>query len=251
MTFGQITSICKQETRHIFDVNSIDKSIPYVDVPIMNIEFYGIPSNICEEGIDYTDLNDDDYVYIGNICGYFVTCWRIRSVNKFIVCRDQVEDYFLENTQSTLMEDNGPLNYNDNLFHIKEINVDSDYIDVIIKKLPDIVFAHRHVMPDIISYCPDPIPHEDILKQIERDIAQIAFSESIKNLRDSSYIPTLTFTIEQENILSNKRNYGDTYNKRYIDINSWIPFLNNGYKEWKNTRTLYKIIRKGDSDANI
>ena len=85
------------------------------------------------------------------------------------------------------MERDGPLNEDSNLFHITEFNVSENVDPVEVKKLligvPDIIFTHMHVTPDIVSISPAPLPHEKSkLEQVQEGLAEIAYRETSRRV---------------------------------------------------------------------
>ena len=161
----------------------------------------------------------------------------------------------IENAVSALLENNGPLQEDTNLFHITEFNISKDVDDVEVKsfltELPDIIFTHMHVKPDIISFSPDPLPHEKSkLRQVQEGLAMIAFHETQKRRFEpllnnddtisNSDSPQIQISPEQLNIAMGRRNIGDSYPEEYIDYDAWKPFIESGFEEWKQTRVLYK-----------
>lgn len=153
-----------------------------------------------------------------------------------------------------MLEKSGPLNEDSNLFHITEFNI-SESIDVkevhkLLIELPDIIFTHMHITPDIISVSPDPLPHEKSkLEQVQEGLAQIAYRETSKRVDaqifGSDYNadpdePQLEISPEQLNIVMGRRNDGDSYPKEYIDQRAWLLFLDAKFTEWRKTRVLYK-----------
>lgn len=122
---------------------------------------------------------------------------------------------------------------------------------MLLEELPEMIFTHFHVRPDIIAFSPDPLPHEPSkLEQMQEGLAMIAYREASERVYkelmgvdddddDNSDSPQLTISSEQLNLALGRRNDGESYPAEYIDRDAWQPFLNAGYVEWRKTRVLY------------
>lgn len=254
MRLEHIITVCKQTTEHITDLTSemLERYIPYVF-----IEIYGIPSDWDEERVDNVFNGKEKAVPIGEITGYYVLGQAIYLDGGDILYYSDSISKELENAVSALMENDGPLKEDRNLFHITEFNISENLDEGELKKLfielPDIIFTHMHVSPDIISTSPAPLPHEKSkLRQVQEGLAMIAFYETQKRrfeplLNDDykevdSGSPQILISPEQRNIAMGRRNKGDSYPEEYIDSDAWKPFIESGFEEWKQTRVLYKEV---------
>ena len=116
--------------------------------------------------------------------------------------------------------------------------------DTIIEKLPEIMLTHYHVSPDIIAVNPEPLPYDDTLEEIERNLAHEIHSEVKKQMRGEKAPdePVYLLTEDQFCIQMGVRRPGESYPESAIDKKEWQIWQRNGFKEWKNTRVLYKIL---------
>lgn len=255
MKYENIITLCTQTTEHITDLtaeNALEIYLPYI-----TINLYGIPSVWDDEKKDQAIGDVTKAVPIGDISGYFVLGEAIYNNGGDILDYCDSVSALIENPVSALIEMSGPLCEDSNLFHIIEFNisdsVDEDDIENLLSELPDILFTHIHVLPDIISVYPEPLPHEESkLEKVQDDIARIAHYEVMKRVFDNytneidteqeANAPQLQLSTEQYNRVLGKRNIGDSYPEEYIDRNSWKPFISSGFEEWRNTRVLYKEL---------
>ena len=147
-------------------------------------------------------------------------------------------DAELEFAVSALLESNGPLNSKLNHFHILNFDISNkDVIPEILNNLPEMIFTHSHIYPDIISIYPEPLEHEEILyNKINRDMAQIALADILNSKEEGT---RLALSGEQINILLGKRNSGDIYPEQYKNHETWDVLQSAGFQEWKNTRVLF------------
>ena len=248
MTFANIITVCTNKTEHITDLTS---DIPETYVPYSEIELYGIPSDWEEDKVDRVLNELEEPVPIGKVTGYLVLGQAIFLNGGDIVDFCDAVSQPIENAASALTEKNGPLTDDSNLFHIMDFNIsdtaDSDDIQTLLTELPDIIFTHMHVIPDIISVCPEPLPHEKSkMKKIQEGFAMIAYNETSKrvfHMEDEGTnpdAPQIQISPEQLNIVMGRRNVGDSYPEQHIDHAAWQPFIDNDFEEWLNTRVLYK-----------
>lgn len=252
MTFEHIISVCEHTTKYISGLDSMNVYTPYI-----TIKLYGIPSDWDDERIEEAIECEESAVALGEISGYLVLGHALCLVGGDLLDYCDNADERLENAASALIERNGPLNEDSNLFHITEFSiledVDVDEIHKLIIELPDIIFTHMHVTPDIISLSPSPLPHEKSrLEQVQEGLAMMAYHETAKRVdkqvfdieddEEDSDAPQIQISHEQLNIALGRRNSGDSYPTVYIDKNAWQPFLDTGFTEWRNTRVLFKEI---------
>ncbi|WP_295092034.1 hypothetical protein [Ruminococcus sp.] len=254
MRLEHIITVCEQTTEHITDLTSemLERYIPYVI-----IKLYGIPFDWNEDKVENVFNEKEEAVPIGEISGYYVLGQAIYLNGGDILYYSDSISQELENAVSALMENDGPLKEDGNLFHITEFNIsenlDEGELEKLFIELPDIIFTHMHVSPDIISFSPAPLPHEKSkLKQVQEGLAMIAFYEAQKRNIDplfnksskivASDSPQIQISPEQLNIVMGRRNIGDSYPEEYIDSDAWKPFIEAGFEEWKQTRVLYNQV---------
>ena len=249
MTFEHIITVCEQTTKTIFGIESM-----YAYTPYITIRLYGVPSDWDEEKIEEAIECEDTAIPLSEISSYLILGQAINLIGGDLLeyCDNAGED--IENAASALMERNGPLHEDSNLFHITELiiseAVDTDEVKKLIIELPDIIFTHMHVTPDIISVSPDPLPHEKSkLEQVQEGLAEIAYRETSRRVDAQIFggdydanpdEPQLEISPEQLNIALGRRNTGYSYPEQYIDRTAWQPFLDAKFTEWRKTRVLYK-----------
>lgn len=252
MTFEHIITVCEHTTKHLTDLTSDYMSIY---TPYITLKLYGIPAEWDEEKIEDAINCEEEALPLGEISGYLVLGQALSLIGGDILEYCDCADYDIENAASALMERGGPLNEDSNLFHITDFNisesVDADEVQKLLIELPDIIFTHMHVTPDIISVSPYPLPHEKSkLEQVQEGLAMMAYNETNKRINKQMFgqdsddedmdTPQIQISPEQLNIVLGRRNEGDTYPEQYIDRKAWQPFLDTGYTEWLKTRVLYK-----------
>lgn len=253
MKYEHIYTICEQTTKHISDLTSDSYSIY---TPFITMKLYGIPAEWDEEKIEEAIDCEKTTISLGKISGYLVLGQALSLIGGDTLDYCDAADGELENAVSALMERNGPLADDDmNIFYISNAYVsDKDAMALFLEELPDMIFTHLHILPDLIAVSPAPLPHEKSkLEQIQEDLAMIAYHEASKKLNkqifgegekddvdDDPDSSQLTVSPEQLNIVMGRRNEGDSYPAEFIDKDAWQPFLDAGYEEWRKTRVLYK-----------
>lgn len=235
MTFEHIITVCEQTTKCISDLGSMNAYTSYI-----TIKLYGIPDIWDDEKIEQAIECEDTAIPLVDISGYLVLGGAISLIDDDILEYCDNADERLENAASSLMGRNGSLNEDSNLFHITDFsiseNVDADEIHKLLIELPDIIFTHMHVMPDIISLSPSPLPHEKSrLEQVQEGLTMMVYHETAKRVDkqifctkdDEEDADTLQIQIspEQLNIALGRRNEGDSYPTQYIDRKAWRPFV--------------------------
>lgn len=249
MTFEHIITVCEETTKYISGLESMNAYTPYV-----TIKLYGVPDNWDDEKIEEAIECEDTAIPLGSISGYLVLGQALCLIGADMLEYCDNADEELENAASALMERGGPLNEDSNLFHITDFNLTESIAAEDVRKLfielPDIIFTHMHVTPNVISVSPDPLPHEKSrLEQVQEGLAQIANRETSKRVDAQVFgidyeaapdEPMLEISPEQLNIVMGRRNNGDSYPEKYIDRKAWQPFLDAKFTEWRKTRVLYK-----------
>lgn len=254
MTFEHIITVCEQTTKHLTNLTSDSMSIY---TPFITMKLYGIPAHWDEEKIEEAIDCENAAIPLGEISGYLVLGQALSLIGGDILEYCDNADELLENAASALMEENGPLNEYSNLFHIISFTISEEVeesdLHTLLVELPDIIFTHMHVTPDIISVSPAPLPHEKSkLEQVQEVLAMMAYHETSKRLEKQTFgseddcddedenTPQIQISPEQLNIALGRRNTGDSYPTEYIDKDAWKPFVDAGYEEWRNTRVLCK-----------
>ena len=234
MTFEHIITVCEETTKYISGLESMNAYTPYI-----TIKLYGVPDAWDDEKIEEAIECEDTAIPLGSISGYLVLGQALCLIGSDLLDYCDNADGELEHAASALMERVGPLNEDSNLFHITDFNlteaVDAEAVRKLLIELPDIIFTHMHVTPNVISVSPAPLPHEKSkLEQVQEGLAQIAYHETSKRVDaqifGSDYDadpdePQLEISPEQLNMVMGRRNEGDSYPEAYIDRKAWQPFL--------------------------
>ena len=179
------------------------------------------------------------------------------------LCRHEI-NADLEYVISALCESGGVMQAHDihrplNIFYIHEVEFENEEFrdmlltDILIE-LPDIMFSHTNILPEMMIYYPRPLPYDTRMKEIQNAIAvetstQLrAHMEKLKAMEedptiDSDYDdePQLALSEDQINILMGKRVEGDSYPEAAKDLPLWGDYEFAGFSEWKNTRVLYNL----------
>lgn len=249
MTFEHIITVCEETTKYISDLKSMNVYTPYI-----TIKLYGVPDSWDEDRIETAIDCEDEAIALGEISGYMVLGQALCLIGADLLEYCDNADGELEHAASALMERGGPLNEDSNLFHIINLNltesITAEDVRKLLIELPDIIFTHMHVTPNIISVFPASLPHEKSkLEQVQERLAQIAYRETSKRVDAQVFgsdfeadpdEPMLAISPEQLNIVMGRRNDGDSYPEEFIDRKAWQPFLDGKFTEWRKTRVLYK-----------
>ena len=185
-----------------------------------------------------------------------------RGYNLYDMCDEINAD--LEYVISALCESGGVMQAHDihrplNIFYIHEVEFENEEFrdmlltDILIN-LPDIMFSHTNILPEMMIYYPRPLPYDNRMKELQNAIAvetstQLrARMEKLKAMEedptiDSDYDdePQLALSKDQINILMGKRVEGDSYPEAAKDLPLWGDYEFAGFSEWKNTRVLYNL----------
>ncbi len=198
---------------------------------------------------------------IGSIKGILVLGREIELLTpENVTERDEIMNLFCDDVSfdlgyvvSALLENNGPLCIANTVFgidhfYIQEVKVeDPSMLPAILSGIPMSVFSHLHVFPDILSYYPKPLPHEQKQTSSGRvmgEVAKLTQATIADRVFSGQYDPEklhLVLTKEQHRIITGMRHPSDSYPEEYINREIWQPYLDAGFHEWGNTRVLYKF----------
>ena len=218
-----------------------------------SIDLCGVPSYLDEDEAEKLYDNPKQAEQIGTVTGFLILSEEMQNRDIDILDKCDEADGNLEYAVSALMENDGPfLNIEVfNHFYIHEITLNGrhdtpEMFGRVIDELPDIVFTHYHVCPDMLIYMPAHLPYDDTLDEIERRIASAVKSEYVENHIDIDTFdidePHIILTPKQNNMALGRRYEGETYPERAKDKAIWEKYESVGFEEWKNTRVMYKII---------
>ena len=187
-----------------------------IDLSYINI--YGVPEEWDNARREAAREDHEKAVKIGNIFGCMVHGEEISRQNKdtYELCDDLFS--VLKPIVLSLADNNGPLSKEHggdtkNHYYINEIELnDSSVMPIILDNLTDIIYTHHCTHTDIISCAIKSLPNENTVhNRIDRT------QKSIDQLIN--------------------------YPSEYINHEAWQPFLDAGFKEWEESRVLYKEIQ--------
>ena len=249
MKYEHLISVHKTNSKHISDLTGDEGEnlAPYIELII-----YGIPADWEEKRIYAAIDSTDNAVYLGTIAGHMILGFEMfrQEWDMHDLCDDLSGD--LEFIVSALTEDNGPLSeaYDGNMenhFYIDKMELEDDSImNEVVHQLPYMLLTHCNVFPSTLSYYSIPLPHEESkLDKVKRDLAMMAYTDTVNMVFDKENYdpnkPHLIMSEEQQNMILGRRNKGESYPAEYINHEEWKLFLDAGFKEWGNTRVLYKF----------
>ena len=260
--FRDVFTYSIDHTSHSFEYEDINYESDYIKY--YSIGIFGIPHGLSEEEEDRMFSDPDKAVRIGTIEGYLILSEEIerRGYNLYDMCDEINAD--LEYVISALCESGGVMQAHDihrplNIFYIHEVEFENEEFrdmlltDILIN-LPDIMFSHTNILPEMMIYYPRPLPYDNRMKELQNAIAvetstQLrARMEKLKAMEedptiDSDYDdePQLALSKDQINILMGKRVEGDSYPEAAKDLPLWGDYEFAGFSEWKNTRVLYNF----------
>lgn len=177
--YSVFNTVTKHEIEHMSEPDAHDAVIP------CNLDLYQGASD--ENTDEQTALNGDA---VGSVSGMLVLGREIELLipdqmaeqahDNYLnlICDDMSAD--LGYVVSALLEDDGPLCLINTIFgidhfYIDEISVsDPDLLSVILAELPKMIFTHMHSFPDILSYYPMPLPHEQQKTKSQRIVEKVA-----------------------------------------------------------------------------
>ncbi len=216
--------------------------------PCCELKVYGIPAEWSDEECIAALEDTSRGVELGVLKGFLILGSAIEKAGRDMYDVCDAQDGELEFIVSALQEHDGPLSeaaFGDTLdvFYIESITLsDPEALPTLLEELPEIVLTHMHVKPDILCFYPAPLPHEKSrLDQLKEELAMIAFADAMQAEEGK---PHLVLSEEQLNIVMGRRNAGASYPEEYADPQQWVPFLNAGFREWRRTRVLYKIVEE-------
>ena len=193
--------------------------------------------------------------FVGSVKGFLILGQEIErrkpcdfldsDVFMNLICDDAAAD--LGFVVSALLKNAGPLSIDRSLdgmnhFHIDEVTVQRpELLPEILHELPEMVFRHLHVFPEVLSYYPKPLSHESEPPEIEDVPLSFLLNDALVYLvicddAASEY----ALTPEQLARLREMHENATSYPAEYIDRALWQPFLEAGFTEHENTRVLYK-----------
>ena len=211
-----------------------------------HIEVFCIPDDADEDEEDAAYENPELAEKIGAIEGQLVLGTEMMKFgeNVYNQCDDAGAN--TEFIYSALMENGGPLSEDQyfDLFIIDNIDVPEEIFDDFIDKLPEILLTHYHTSPEMLTVYPAPLPYDDTLDEIERNLAYEIHSEVKKQLRGEKDPdePVYHMTEDQFCIQMGIRRPGESYPAAAKDKAVWERYERSGFEEWKNTRVLYKKL---------
>ena len=267
--FRDVFTYSIDPSRHSLEYEDINFESDYIKY--YSIGIFGIPHGLSEEEEDNIFSDPEKAVRIGTIEGYLILGEEIerRGYNLYDMCDEINAD--LEYVISALCESGGVMQAHNitrplNIFYIHEVEFENEEFrdmmltDILIE-LPDIMFSHTNILPEMMIYYPHPLPYDTRLMDIQKAIASETVSQVLaRNAKleaiqedptiDSDYDneePHLALSQDQINMVMGKRVEGDSYPESAKDLPLWGYYELAGFSEWKNTRVLYNFdLRKED-----
>ena len=261
--FRDVFTYSIDPSRHSLEYEDINFESDYIKY--YSIGIFGIPHGLSEEEEDNIFSDPEKAVRIGTIEGYLILGEEIerRGYNLYDMCDEINAD--LEYVISALCESGGVMQAHNitrplNIFYIHEVEFENEEFrdmmltDILIE-LPDIMFSHTNILPEMMIYYPRPLPYDTRLMDIQKAIASETVSQVLaRNAKleaiqedptiDSDYDneePHLALSQDQINMVMGKRVEGDSYPESAKDLPLWGDYEFAGFSEWKNTRVLYSI----------
>ena len=259
--FRDVFTYSIDPSRHSLEYEDINFESDYIKY--YSIGIFGIPHGLSEEEEDNIFSDPEKAVRIGTIEGYLILGEEIerRGYNLYDMCDEINAD--LEYVISALCESGGVMQAHNitrplNIFYIHEVEFENEEFrdmmltDILIE-LPDIMFSHTNILPEMMIYYPRPLPYDTRLMDIQKAIASETVSQVLaRNAKleaiqedptiDSDYDneePHLALSQDQINMVMGKRVEGDSYPESAKDLPLWGYYELAGFSEWKNTRVLY------------
>ncbi len=267
--FRDVFTYSIDPSRHSLEYEDINFESDYIKY--YSIGIFGIPHGLSEEEEDNIFSDPEKAVRIGTIEGYLILGEEIerRGYNLYDMCDEINAD--LEYVISALCESGGVMQAHNitrplNIFYIHEVEFENEEFrdmmltDILIE-LPDIMFSHTNILPEMMIYYPRPLPYDTRLMDIQKAIASETVSQVLaRNAKleaiqedptiDSDYDneePHLALSQDQINMVMGKRVEGDSYPESAKDLPLWGYYELAGFSEWKNTKVLYNFdLRKED-----
>lgn len=237
------------------------------------IDFLGIPFGLSEK--DEDDIAEGDYskaVKVATVFGWMILC-RDMIYNEYDpleVCDDANGD--LEYTISALQDEGGPLNdtsgdSTQNVFYIHEIAMDEPDSEIkqrIINELPYLIRDFLHVEPEILAYYPSRVESDWEPEDAERDFALRTYAMDLVARRidenigldafpasDEKVVPftgDYHFSDDEIKMVMGRRHSGSGYPEELKNKEEWDLFTNVGFEEAGDSRLLYKVLWRVDSE---
>ena len=233
--FRDVFTYSIDPSRHSLEYEDINFESDYIKY--YSIGIFGIPHGLSEEEEDNIFSDPEKAVRIGTIEGYLILGEEIerRGYNLYDMCDEINAD--LEYVISALCESGGVMQAHNitrplNIFYIHEVEFENEEFrdmmltDILIE-LPDIMFSHTNILPEMMIYYPRPLPYDTRLMDIQKAIANEE--------------PHLALSQDQINMVMGKRVEGDSYPESAKDLPLWGDYEFAGFSEWKNTRVLYNF----------
>ena len=177
--FRDVFTYSIDHTSHSFEYEDINYESDYIKY--YSIGIFGIPHGLSEEEEDRMFSDPDKAVRIGTIEGYLILSEEIerRGYNLYDMCDEINAD--LEYVISALCESGGVMQAHDihrplNIFYIHEVEFENEEFrdmlltDILIN-LPDIMFSHTNILPEMMIYYPRPLPYDTRMKELQNAIA--------------------------------------------------------------------------------
>lgn len=159
MKFTELFSYYTDYSEASFD--TVCDPIPY-SVFFATIDIQGVPAIWEQEQIEDALINEKGRIPLGSIYGCMVLGRHISSIGGNIQEYADAIDSDLLNVVSALIGDKCPYDEDTDLFYINEFvldeNIDEEDLQQLITELPDRLFAHFHLRPDVIVVSPSALP---------------------------------------------------------------------------------------------
>ena len=130
-----------------------------------DIKIQGVPAIWGQEQIEDALMNEAGRIPLGSIFGYLILGEHICSIGGDILKYADAINSDLLNVVSAFTGKKAPYSENANLFYISEFglieNIDKENLQQLIEELPDRLFAHFHIEPDVIIISPSALPRRD------------------------------------------------------------------------------------------
>ena len=138
--------------------------VPY-SILFADIKIQGVPAIWEQEQIEDALINEVGRIPLGSIFGYLILGEHICSIGGDIKGYADAINSDLLNVVSAFTGNKAPYGENANLFFISEFglieNIDKGNLQQLIVELPDRLFAHFHIEPDVIVISPSALPRRD------------------------------------------------------------------------------------------
>ena len=183
--FRDVFTYSIDPSRHSLEYEDINFESDYIKY--YSIGIFGIPHRLSEEEEDNIFSDPEKAVRIGTIEGYLILSEEIerRGYYLYDMCDEINAD--LEYVISALCESGGVMQAHNitrplNIFYIHEVEFENEEFrdmmltDILIE-LPDIMFSHTNILPEMMIYYPRPLPYDTRLMDIQKAIASETVSQ--------------------------------------------------------------------------